>query len=54
MTFKVPKLREGNEYNFKVVAENKIGESEPATLPQGVVAKLPFGESPHWRFRVEP
>ena len=44
LKFKVTKLREGNEYNFKVVAENKIGESEPATLPEAIMAKLPFGK----------
>ena len=44
LKFKVTKLREGNEYNFKVVAENKIGESEPASLPEAIMAKLPFGK----------
>ena len=27
-----------------MVAENKIGESEPATLPEAIMAKLPFGK----------
>ncbi len=49
LAFKVTKLREGNEYQFKVTAENKIGESEPVSLPEGVTAKLPFGE---WRHHV--
>ena len=43
LTFKVTKLVEGNEYLFKVSAENAIGTSDPATLSDPITAKLPFG-----------
>ena len=39
----VNKLFEGNEYMFRVVAVNKIGESEPAMTSAPVKTKLPFG-----------
>ena len=41
--FKVSKLIEGNEYFFRVLAENNIGLSDPATTQQPVKARLPFG-----------
>jgi len=42
MEFQVTKLYEGNEYLFKVYAENAVGQSEPASLSEPVTAKLPF------------
>ena len=44
LTLKVPKLVEGNEYQFRVCAENDIGESEWTDLPEAVTAKHPFGK----------
>jgi len=42
----VGKLTEGNEYLFRVVAENKIGAGPEAELSQPVTAKLPYGWLP--------
>jgi len=42
-TFKVSHLIEGNDYYFRVTAENKIGAGEPAELSKAVTAKLPYG-----------
>ena len=41
---KVPKLVEGKLYDFRAFAVNAIGQSAPATLPESVKARLPFGE----------
>lgn len=39
----VGKLYEGNDYFFRVYAENKIGTGPPAELTQPITAKLPYG-----------
>ena len=44
LKMKVTKLYEGNEYLFRVIAENAIGQSEPVTMDEPITAKLPFGE----------
>ena len=41
---KVTKLIEGHDYNFKVFAENEIGESDPCANTEPIKARLPFGK----------
>ncbi|ESO84504.1 hypothetical protein LOTGIDRAFT_176120, partial [Lottia gigantea] len=41
-SFTVQKLLEGNEYYFRVSAENEVGVSEPAVILEGIVAKSPY------------
>jgi hypothetical protein len=36
-------LKEGHEYEFRVIAENQNGESEPLETTSPVLAKNPFG-----------
>ena len=43
LTLKIPKLVEGNQYMVRVCAENDVGTSDWAELPEPVTAKLPFG-----------
>ena len=38
----IGKLKEGHEYEFRVMAENANGLSEPLVTDQGVVVKNPF------------
>lgn len=42
--FKVPKLKEGEEYKFRVKAENDLGQSEPLESEDAMKVKNPFGE----------
>ena len=48
----VPKLTEGNEYKFRVIAENKNGESEPLETEKPITAKKPFGKNFFYLFSV--
>ena len=41
--YKVSKLFEGNEYTFRVIAENRVGPSPPCTMATPVKARLPYG-----------
>ena len=43
----VPKLKEGEDYKFKVMAENENGTSEPLETERPVKAKNPFGKIDH-------
>jgi len=36
-------LIEGSEYEFRVIACNKVGQSEPSVPSRMIVAKNPFG-----------
>ena len=40
----VPKLKEGEEYKFRVQAENVNGLSEPLETDKATKAKNPFGK----------
>lgn len=40
----VPRLLEGTKYEFRVMAENLQGRSDPITTDKPVVAKNQFGE----------
>jgi hypothetical protein len=40
----VPKLKEGEDYKFRVTADNENGPSEPLETDRAVKAKNPFGK----------
>ena len=42
LTYCVPELVEDNEYVFRVIAENKVGQSEPSEPTKPVVARDPW------------
>ena len=44
LTFKCTDLKEGSEYEFRVVAENKAGLSKPSDVSDRFTAKPPYGE----------
>ncbi len=44
LKYQVRKLLEGNEYNFRVMAENLAGTGEPIESSQAVEIKSPFGK----------
>ena len=41
-TYEVPNLEEGNEYQFRVVAENEAGPGKPSRASEAVIAKDPI------------
>lgn len=43
-TFTVTDLIEGNEYQFRIIAENAAGQSKPSEPSDIVKAKAPYGE----------
>ena len=43
-TFEVMGLTEGHEYNFRVMAENEVGVSEPLVSAFAVEAQYPYSE----------
>ncbi len=43
-SFTVTELSEGNKYEFRVVAENKMGQSKPSEPTAPVIVKNPFSK----------
>ena len=39
----IPKLLEGHQYKFRVIAESPNGDSEPLELADPITAKNPYG-----------
>ena len=44
LTFKVEELIEENEYEFRVMAENKVGVGPPSSPSKPVIANDPFSK----------
>ena len=44
LTYKCEDLTEGSEYEFRVIAENKAGQSKPSDVSDKFIAKPPYGE----------
>ena len=44
LSFKVTRLVHHKKYQFRVIAVNEIGDSDPLETTDGVTAKDPFGE----------
>ena len=45
LTYSDSDVMEDNEYEYRIIAENKIGQSEPGESSKAVIAKDPWGES---------
>ena len=45
----VPKLLEGHQYKFRVIAESPNGDSEPLELENPITAKNPYGMHLYWK-----
>lgn len=45
--YTVVDLKEGTEYQFRVIAKNKVGESKPSEPSDTKVAKPPYGKLSH-------
>lgn len=43
-TYEVMGLTEGHEYNFRVMAENQFGVSEPLETVMSVAAQYPYSK----------
>jgi len=41
----VEELIDGSEYEFRVIACNKVAQSEPSAPSRTIIAKNPFGKS---------
>jgi len=46
--YRVTELVEGNEYQFRIMAENRIGVGPPGPPSETILAKDPWGELPHF------
>lgn len=47
-TCQVRGLDEGTQYEFRVMAENPLGISEPLTTTEPITAKWPFSKYPYF------
>ncbi len=47
----INKLKEGQEYEFRVIAENQFGLGEPLVTEKPVLAKNPFGRIADYLFK---
>ena len=43
--FKVEGLEPGHQYQFRVIAVNDEGDSDPLRTDSAIIAKNPYGES---------
>ena len=48
-SFEVTELTEGATYEFRIIAQNKVGKGKPGMPCQPFVAKNPFSKSKTWK-----